>query len=462
MKILASLGNAIQTLCVRGTAVARRLAPAIDRGIEKHRAMPRPKLFVLIVLYIMVALVVWAYFAPIDMVVRGQGRIVPSEHNQVIQHLEGGIVNAIMAREGTTVRKDQVLITIKDSRASSDQGEGQVKLLGLRARVARLTAESSGAAQLTLPPDVPRDSPAVESEQAAFTARQAKLNGELSILREQAAQRQAELSEAVSRQKSLSDEYALAQQQYQLVHSMFVKSAASQLEDIQAQSRSQDVRSRLDATNAMVPRLRAAISEAQAKVADGVSRFRADARTDLTAAETELARLSEEMKSRNDRVSRSDVRAPMDGVINRIFVTTVGGVVKPGDPILEMTPIDDKLVIEASIHPTDRAELAIGRPARVKVTAYDYGVFGSMKGVVSEISADTVPEERGERGERNYRVKIEVARNALQEGKGAVDGTPLMPGMTATADIVVGRRTVWQYLMSPLSRFTQTALREPK
>jgi adhesin transport system membrane fusion protein len=212
----------------------------------------------------------------------------------------------------------------------------------------------------------------------------------------------------------------------------------------------------------MVPRLRAAISEAQAKVTDGVSRFRADARTDLTAAENDLARLSEEMKSRNDRVSRSDVRAPMDGVINRIFVNTVGGVVKPGDPILEMTPIDDKLVIEASIHPTDRAELSIGKPARVKVTAYDYGVFGSMQGSVTEISADTVPEERGERGERNYRVKIEVARQSMQDGKNPVEGTPLMPGMTATADIVVGRRTVWQYLMSPLNRFGQTALREPK
>lgn len=461
MKLPSRPGDAFKKLSRHGKVLARRFVPMVDRGIEMHRAMPRPKLFVLIVSYVLLLLIVWAYFAPIDMVVRGQGRIVSSEHNQVIQHLEGGIVSSIIAREGSTVHKDQVLITIKDVRASSDQGEGRVKLLGLRARVVRLTAESNGAAQLELPADIPRDSPAVESEQGAFSARQTKLNGELSILREQSAQRQAELAETVSRQKSLADEYALAQKQYQLVHAMFVKNAASQLEDIQAQSRAQDVQSRLSATNAMVPRLRAAISEAQAKVADGVSRFRADARTDLTAAETELARLSEEMKSRNDRVLRSEVRAPMDGVINRIFVNTVGGVVKPGDPILEMTPIDDKLVIEASIHPTDRAELAIGRPARVKVTAYDYGVFGSMKGVVSEISADTVPEERGERGERNYRIKIEVARNSVQD-KQSAEGTPLMPGMTATADIVVGRRTVWQYLMSPISRFGQTALREPK
>ena len=239
---------------------------------------------------------------------------------------------------------------------------------------------------------------------------------------------------------------------------MFLKSAASQLEDIQSQARAQDVRSRLNATSAMIPRLRAAISEAQAKVTDGVSRFRAEARADLTTAETELARLSEEMKSRNDRVLRSEVKAPMDGVVNRIFVNTVGGVVKPGDPILEMTPIDDKVVVEANISPTDRAELAIGKPARIKVTAYDYGVFGSMAGKVTEISADTVPEERGE---RHYRVKIEVSRDPAQL-KSASDGLPLMPGMTATADIVVGRRTVWQYLMSPINRFTQSALREPR
>ena len=231
-------------------------------------------------------------------------------------------------REGAAVRKDQVLITIRDVRAASDQGEGQVKLAGLRARVARLTAEANGASQLNLPADVAAD-PAAQNEQAAFIARQAKLNGELSILREQTTQRQAELNETMSRQKSLTDEFNLAQQQYQLVHAMFLKSAASQLEDIQSQARAQDVRSRLNATSAMIPRLRAAISEAQAKVTDGVSRFRAEARADLTTAETELARLSEEMKSRNDRVLRSEVKAPMDGVVNRIFVNTVGGVVKP-------------------------------------------------------------------------------------------------------------------------------------
>lgn len=441
----------------RVTAAVRRAVPVIDRGLAAQRDMPRPKLFVLIVLVTTFLLVVWSWFAPIDMVVRGQGRIVPSEHNQIIQHLEGGIVSDIMAREGTTVRKNQVLISIRDVQASANQGEGQIKLQGLRARVARLTAESTGAAKVEMPADLPADAQVVQSELATFQARQTKLTGELSILREQAAQRQAELAETVSRQQSLTEELALAQQQYQLVHAMYLKSAASQLEDIQSQARVQDARSRLNATNAMIPRLRAAISEAQAKVGDGVSRFRAEAHSDLTLAETELARLSEDMKSRNDRVLRSEVRAPMDGVINRIFVTTVGGVVKPGDPILEMTPLDDKVVVEANINPTDRAELAIGRPARVKVTAYDYGVFGSMEGKVTEISADTVPEEKGE---RKYRVKIEVARK-VAELKDAVDGTPLLPGMTATADIVVGRRTVWQYIMSPLNRFSQTALREP-
>lgn len=419
-----------------------------------YREMPRPKLFVLIVSACTGLLLIWSWLAPIDMVVRGQGRIVPSEHNQVIQHLEGGIVSSIMAREGTTVRKNQVLITIRDVRASADQGEGRVKLNGLRARTARLTAESTGATALDLPADLPHDDQSVQSERDAFAARRNKLDSELGILREQVVQRQAELAEAVNKQKNLSDEFALAQKQYELVHAMYTKSAASQLEDIQAQSRVQDVRSRLGATNSMIPRLRAAISEAQAKVADSVSRFRADAQSDLTSTQVELARLSEEMKSRNDRVSRSDVRAPMDGVVNRIFVNTVGGVVKPGDPILEMTPLDDKLVIEAAVSPTDRAELAIGRPARVKVTAYDYGVYGSMPGVVTEISADTVPEEKGE---RRYRVKIEVARTHEQKEA----NTPLLAGMTATADIVVGRRTVWQYLISPLNRFTQSALREP-
>jgi len=201
----------------RVESATRKAVPALDRGIESYRDMPGPKVFVLALSFALLLLVIWAYFAPIDMVVRGQGRIVPSDHNQIIQHLEGGIVSTLAVREGAAVRKDQVLITIRDVRAASDQGEGQVKLAGLRARVARLTAEANGASQLTLPADIANDVSA-QNEQAAFVARQAKLNGELSILREQATQRQAELNETISRQKSLTDEFNLAQQQYQLVH----------------------------------------------------------------------------------------------------------------------------------------------------------------------------------------------------------------------------------------------------
>ncbi len=431
------------------------LAPHIDGALGNHRRLERPRVFILALVSLLLALLVWSWFASIDMVVRGSGRIVASEHNQVIQHLEGGIVSAILVREGAAVKKGQVLISIADVRADADLGEGRVKILGLRARIARLQAEALGAATVTMPAELQRDDPAVQSELASFAARQAKLTQELSVLREQALQRQGEVAEAVSRQKSLASEFELAQRQYLLVHGMFVRNAASQLEDIQAQAKAQDTQSRQSANNAMIPRLQAAIAEAQAKTGEAATRFRADARSDLTTSETELSRLMQEIKSRNDRVSRSEVRAPMDGVVNRVLMNTVGGVVKPGDAIIEMTPTDDKLVIEAKISPTDRAQLMTGAPARVKVSAYDYGVYGSMQGVVTEISADTVPEERGD---RYFRVKIEVTRDP----KKVDHGLPLMPGMTATADMIVGRRTVWQYLMSPLSRFSQSAMREPR
>ncbi|MFL9923772.1 HlyD family type I secretion periplasmic adaptor subunit [Herbaspirillum lusitanum] len=434
----------------------RRIAPKLDRRLGDWTRMPRPRLFVLVCTVLLLLLLIWSIFAPIDMVVRGSGRIVASEHNQVIQHLEGGIVSAILVREGAAVKKGQTLISIADVRANADLGEGRVKILGLRAKITRLSAEASGAGVLQMPADLARDDPAVQSEQASFSARQSKLTQELSVLREQTAQRQAELGEALSRQKSQVSEYELAQRQSKLIHSMLERAAASQLEDIQAQAKTQDAQSRLSATNAMIPRLNAAIAESQAKMAEATSKFRSDARTELTANETELARLLEEIKSRNDRVSRSEVRAPMDGVVNRVLMNTIGGVVKPGDPIIEMTPTDDKLVIEAKISPSDRAQLVTGAPARVKVSAYDYGVYGAMEGVVTEVSADTVPEEQ--RGERFYRVKIEVKRGAGELQRNLA----LMPGMTATADVIVGRRTVWQYIMSPLSRFGQTALREPR
>ncbi|AKZ64259.1 secretion protein HlyD [Herbaspirillum hiltneri N3] len=441
-------------LQARSRRLMRLVAPRVDRELGDHQELARPRQFILVTVFLLLCLLVWSWFAQIDMVVRGAGRIVASEHNQIIQHLEGGIVSAILVREGATVKKGQTLISIADVRANADLGEGNVKILGLRARIARLKAEAAGAPAVAMSPELRSDDPAVQSELASFAARQSKLTQELSVLREQSAQRQAEVGEAVSRQKSLVSEFDLAQRQYKLVHGMFERNAASQLEDIQAQSKAQDAQSRLSATNAMIPRLTAAIAEAQAKMGEAASRFRADARSDLTVSENELARLQEEIKSRNDRVSRSEVRAPMDGIVNRVLINTVGGVVKPGDAIIEMTPTDDKLVIEAKVAPTDRAQLMTGAPARVKVSAYDYGVYGAMKGVVTEVSADTVPEERGE---RFYRVKIEVTRDPKLD-----TGLPLMPGMTATADMIVGRRTVWQYLMSPLSRFGQTALREPR
>jgi len=441
-------------LQARSLRLMRLVAPRLDRQLGDHSQLARPRQFILVTVFLLLCLLVWSWFAQIDMVVRGTGRIVASEHNQIIQHLEGGIVSAILVREGAAVKKGQTLISIADVRANADLGEGNVKILGLRARIARLKAEAGGASSVAMSADLRSDDPAVQSELASFAARQSKLSQELSVLREQSAQRQAEVGEAVSRQKSLVSEYDLAQRQYKLVHGMFERNAASQLEDIQAQSKAQDAQSRLSATNAMIPRLTAAIAEAQAKMGEAASRFRADARSDLTVSENELARLQEEIKSRNDRVSRSEVRAPMDGIVNRVLINTVGGVVKPGDAIIEMTPTDDKLVIEAKVAPTDRAQLMTGAPARVKVSAYDYGVYGAMKGVVTEVSADTVPEERGE---RFYRVKIEVTRDPKLD-----TGLPLMPGMTATADMIVGRRTVWQYLMSPLSRFGQTALREPR
>src|SRR5450830_912075 len=224
----------------RSQQMMRLIAPKLDASLGDHRQLRRPRIFILATVIVLLCLLVWSWFAPIDMVVRGSGRIVASEHNQVIQHLEGGIVSAILVREGAAVKKGQTLISIADVRANADLGEGNVKILGLRARVARLKAEASGAASVTMPPDLKSDDPSVQSELASFTARQAKLTQELSVLREQSAQRQAEVGEAASRQKSLISEYDLAQRQYKLVHSMFERNAASQLEDIQSLSKAQD------------------------------------------------------------------------------------------------------------------------------------------------------------------------------------------------------------------------------
>ena len=400
---------------------------------------------------LMTCLLVWAVFCPVDQIVRAEGRIIPTGRAQTIQHLEGGIVSQILVREGQMVQAGDVLMRLSDVQANTSVQQGQSRLHVLKAQQARLTAEAMGQATPEFEADIPAD---IQQEAlSAFRERISRFQSERQVLSQQHAQRQAELSEAASRTQSVQAELDLARKQSNLMDGLYRKGAASQMELLDAQSRTQKLNTAENDILASIPRLKAAIAELSAKLAESTARFRAEARTELTQVSAEVAKLNLAVDGDSDRLSRTEVRAPTSGFINRLNVNTIGGVVKPGEAILEITPTEGPVAVEARVRPNDRASLRAGLETRVLIGAYDYAVYGALKGRLIEVSADTVPDETGQ---RYYRVLIQTDK---PEGRMATKA--ILPGMTARADVVLGQRTVLSYLLSPLLRFKQQAFTEP-
>jgi len=393
-------------------------------------------------------------WAPVDRVVHAEGRVVPAGKAQTVQHLEGGIVSSMVVHEGSLVKKGDLLVVIGDTRADSQLGERKIKIAALQARAARLKAEAEGAGKPAFNRGTEYDLAAQGAEQALFVARRQKLAQETEIFQDQIRQKTAEITESESRRKSLEAELEIARHQLSIITELIAKNAASKLELLDAQGKVQRLLTQTGEAESSLPRLRAAIHEAEAKREEALARFRSEARADLSTTRMDIDSGSEGLRAESDRVTRTDIRAPVNGIVNRIYINTIGGVVKAGEPIMELTPTDERVVIEAQVRPNDRAELRSGLPVNIKVGAYDFGVYGTLRGRLTEVSADTLNDERGN---RYYRVELEV--DAIPS---AYLDNPIMPGMPVTADIVTGRRTVLQYVLSPLSRFSYDAFREPR
>jgi adhesin transport system membrane fusion protein len=393
----------------------------------------------------------WASLAPIDQIVRAEGRIIAAGRAQIVQHLEGGIVQQILVREGQIVKAGDVLMRLSNVQASTTVQQGRTRMSALQAQQARLTAEAQGLNEPHFPAHIPSD---LQRESIhAFRERLSRFRAERMVIAQQHSQRKAELQEARQRIVSTQAELDLAKKQSSLMDGLYKKGAASQMENIDAQSRVQKLLSNLSELQNSLPRLESGIAELQAKLNESESRFRAEARTELIQVSAEISKISLAVDGDADRLDRTEVRAPASGYINRMHFNTMGGVVKPGEALLEITPSEGPVAVEARVRPNDRASLRAGLPTQVKVGAYDYAIYGALAGHLVEVSADTLPDETGQ---RYYRVLIQT--DAPSARMAAVS---ILPGMTATADVVLGQRSVLTYLLSPLLRFQQRAFTEP-
>ncbi|GLZ89036.1 HlyD family type I secretion periplasmic adaptor subunit [Metapseudomonas resinovorans] len=402
---------------------------------------------------LLVALV-WAHFAVLDEVTTGEGKAIPSSKVQIIQNLEGGIVSEILVREGQVVDKGTVLLRLDDTRFRSNKGESEADRLALTAKVERLSAEAEGR-EMALPEEITHDAPQLaEDEKSLFQARTARLESEQRILSEQLRQKKQELAEFRSKSQQYRSSLGLIQQELNMSQPLVKAGAISQVEILRLQRSAVETRGELEATNLAIPRAESAVSEIERKMEESRLSFRSDAFKELNEARTELSKITSTSKAIDDRVSRTTVVSPVHGVIKQLKVNTIGGVVQPGSDLVEVVPLEDSLLIEARIRPQDVAFLHPGQKAMVKFTAYDYTIYGGLKAGLELISADTIQDEEGK---SFYLIQVRTDKNHL--GK---DDHPLLiiPGMVATVDIITGEKSVLDYLLKPVLKARQEAMRE--
>lgn len=396
----------------------------------------------------------WASFATLDEVTRGEGKVIPSNKMQVIQNLEGGIVSEILVEEGQIVEKGQPLLRLDDVRFSSSYRESRSKFLALTAKVARLEAEA-GNRPVTMPEMVwQEDEQLAENEFALYESRMRELESNLSILKQQESQTRQKLAELESQKEKLARSHSLVRQELSMSAPLVEEGAVSEVEILRLKRSVNDLRGELDAATLAIPRLEAEHEEVRNKIKDLEITFRTEAREELNAVQAELSAVEETLKGQQDRVSRTLVKSPVKGAVNQVMVTTIGGVIQPGMDLMEIVPLEGNLLVEAHVRPADIAFLRPDQDAKVKLTAYDYAIYGGLDAKLEHISADTITNEEGE---SFYLIRVRTERSHL-----GTEESPLkiIPGMTATVDILTGEKTVLDYLLKPVLRARERALRE--
>lgn len=403
---------------------------------------------------LLVIFLIWAALTTLDEVTRGMGQVIPSQRVQVIQNLEGGILEEILVQENQIVNKGDVLVRINNSMAASQFRDVAGKAREHEAAVARLQAEGEGRA-FSLPSGLQQSDPQIASDQEAiYRARQQQIQSELGVLQSQQQQKQQEISEMQSRLAQLERNLELTRQQRDIAKPLVDQGVYPKVDFLNLEREVSNLQGDIDALRLAIPRTRSATEEIRRRMSQRQAEYRAQSLDELNRRRVDLKSLQEMMSAGEDRVTRTDVRSPVRGTVKQLNLNTLGGVVKPGEPIMEIVPLDDTLLVEARVRPADIAFLRPGQKAVIKITAYDFSIFGGLDGVVEAISADTILDEKRE---QFYRVKLRTQSGALNY-RG--ENLPIIPGMTASVDILTGEKSVLSYLLKPILKMKQNALRE--
>jgi adhesin transport system membrane fusion protein len=418
--------------------------------------------FVLIFLFF-VGAITWAAFSEIDELARGEGKVIPAKKIQTIQSLDGGIIKGIKVKEGQHVIVGELLMKIDTTRFRATYEENIQKKLGYIATIIRLEAEATvdpvaDIKLLKFPDIVKKNAPAfVKSEQAVYDTRVSKLKTSLRVLESQLAQKLQELVEIQSKIKLLKKSIKLKKESLNIIKKAVASRSKSKTDLINAQEELNRIKSDLDASETSIPRAKFAISEAKQKVAEKLKEFKSEASKEIQKVEAQLKEVNSKLIADKDKLAKTDILSPVDGYIKTINLNTIGGVVKSGADLIEIVPNSKQLLVEAKIDPKDIAFINPAQKAIVKITAYDYSIYGGLEGKIVEISADSIIDKDSKDKKAYYRVLVRTEKNFLEKDEKQL---PIIPGMIASIDIVTGKKTILDFLLKPILKTKQGALHE--
>jgi len=432
---------------IPGMDVFEREAP--DVMSRQHTA--RAQLISRTALLVILGILVWAAFAKVDEVTRGDGRVVPSRQLQVLQSLDGGVVEQIKVHEGDVVDAGQVLLMIDPTRANSAVQDSNAQGFALQARVARLRALAQGTSFLPPTPSNDQEHAIVDGERRLYDSRAAELQAQVSIVKQQLAQHEQELNEVQAKRSAAQRGLELSTQELNQTRPLLATGAVSQVDILRLERDVTKNRGDMEQAAAQIGRVQAQIQESGRKIQETELAFRNEAGRDLAEAAGKLNALNQGAAGLVDKVDKAQVKSPVRGRVQRLLANTIGGVVQPGKDIVEIVPLDDSLVLDARVQPRDIAFIHPDQKANVKFTAYDFSVYGGLEATVENISPDTVIDEKGN---AYYVVRVRTHLSRFSEK------LPIIPGMTAEVDILTGQKTVLSYLLKPVLKVKSYALRE--
>ncbi len=409
-------------------------------------------LFLLVVGFGFFAFLIWAAFTSLDEVTRGSGKIVPLEQNRDVQHMEGGIISEILVQEGDYVKKGEVLLRIENSFSLAELEQTKLELASQRIRQERLLAEANGQDDFYRPEDLLSSyKQLVEREEQIFNRRKASHKEKLAILADQVLQKRLSLSERKLRLENKHKEYQLLLETVENFRKLERSGAVSRNELLSKESSLQQLVTQINELEYQIPKLESELNEAIRRQSEAELNFRLEAESEAAKAALNIEKLNETILAMVDRKIRTNVVAPIDGRINRLLVTTIGGVVQPGQTLAQIVPDDLSIAVDARLSPKDRARVWPGLESVIKISAYDYTIYGGLKGEVVEISPDALMDEQG-----NPYFRVRVRADASSFGP----DNPIVPGMVAEVNILTGSHSVLDFLLRPVRQIKENAFRQ--